>query len=960
MVLKEGDVSLDSTSQHLPICTMPSALINNDGRRKGAFQHPSPEAQTELIAEALKEAAVSDPMHLAAVECHGTGTALGDPIEVSALVRIWGFKHFREPGGRLIGSSKSNVGHTGAAAGIVGCIKACLSVCHSIVPATLHCRCLNPHIDNDTCPNVVVEVTCLRPCSATTCVGVSSFGLGGTNAHALIQRVETPGRTHSFETEVTQFKRTVFWHPSANQSLIQAGHGFPALSSGSTHIPPEKPWINNSKSKEYICSLDPHDERVAFLWEHKVNDVAVLPAAVWIDFFLQLGCREGFTNVSLQKLNFERPLYLSDGLSQFRLQVLRDGDYAQSYEVKATTLDCSVTFARAVLKDVKDLPEIGLEDSVGGRNVSPQSVDVAAIYRDTNSYGPNFQTVKEIDVQLNRAAARIEQLKSRKGFCVDPTILDGAFQVMLIKPYLAKLLQSDVWPQQVQEVCLHQCPKWLQLASAKVLAFWEHDFRGSFKIVDDQSQCCLTVKDLVFSRQKEIVSSGLLLEPYWEESRQSEADLSSSQGSEPSKRLGLAFLQSETVSLHLLEQVQKQLPSMNISACQYNEEQPMKEHEYMEAVSEVTKMVSTQDGVLVMYFLKLDHDQVNQVDSLDRLTQPCLGLLFLVKALLHHGCPVSRLLVVTSGSARVPSTESCVLSLAQSSLIGLCRAIKVECPDLSLCHVDVESRKIYQESELFELAQQLLSEANAPNNSELGIAIRHGVRYAWRLREKELPSILSSSRIGVDCGKYLITGGMGALGQEIGLWLCEQGVSQLILAGRNSKPCDRLTQKGVKIQIELGDMGKRHHVKDVLQTHGSRLTGLIHAAGVLRDKSILDLTSDDFDDVFHPKAFAAYLLHHESQNIQLQDFVLMSSISSTLGSHGQAPYAAANSFLDGLAALRQYQGQEALSINWGPWGEVGMAKDAKLWPGMRQLQVQDACDLLGQVGAFLMKKCICL
>jgi acyl transferase domain-containing protein len=162
------------------------SAINNDGRNKVGYLAPGVEGQAQAIAEALANSGVPAES-IGYVEAHGTGTPLGDPIEIRALT-----KAFRASTSRSqfcgVGSVKSNVGHLDAAAGVTGLIKATLAVSNGIVPKTLHAESPNPEIDFPHTPFFVDGVT--RPWTAQgpRRAGVSAFGVGGTNAHVVIEQ----------------------------------------------------------------------------------------------------------------------------------------------------------------------------------------------------------------------------------------------------------------------------------------------------------------------------------------------------------------------------------------------------------------------------------------------------------------------------------------------------------------------------------------------------------------------------------------------------------------------------------------------------------------------------------------------------------------------------------------------------------------------------------------------------
>jgi myxalamid-type polyketide synthase MxaB len=195
---------------------------------------------------------------------------------------------------------------------------------------------------------------------------------------------------------------------------------------------------------------------------------------------------------------------------------------------------------------------------------------------------------------------------------------------------------------------------------------------------------------------------------------------------------------------------------------------------------------------------------------------------------------------------------------------------------------------------------------------------------------------------------YLVTGGLGALGLEVAEWLAEQGAGHLVLMARSQagakaeKVIARIRERGVTVTVTRGDVARAIDVEQVFAGIADQmppLRGIIHAAGTIDDRMLVQQTSDSFRQVMAPKLKGAWNLHQLSQGMQLDHFVLFSSAASMLGSAGQGNYAAANAFLDGLASFRRASGQPGLSICWGPWDGAGMA--ARLDQRMRErLQAQ--------------------
>lgn len=166
--------------------------LNHGGKNNG-FTVPNPRAQADAITMAFADSGVS-PTHVSYIEAHGTGTKLGDPIEISALDRVFKRDSVDLNKKCLIGSAKSNIGHCESAAGIAGVSKVLLQMKHKLIVPSLHSDKLNPNIDfasshfevNQTLKSWPATVT--ESGSETRIAGVSSFGAGGSNAHILLEQ----------------------------------------------------------------------------------------------------------------------------------------------------------------------------------------------------------------------------------------------------------------------------------------------------------------------------------------------------------------------------------------------------------------------------------------------------------------------------------------------------------------------------------------------------------------------------------------------------------------------------------------------------------------------------------------------------------------------------------------------------------------------------------------------------
>jgi acyl transferase domain-containing protein len=161
------------------------SAINNDGALKAGYMAPSIEGQATVIAQALTVSGV-EPESIAYIEAHGTGTVMGDNIEMTALHAVYNNTQQRNFCG--IGSVKPNIGHLQAASGIAGLIKTTLALQHKILPPSIHCETPNTHIDFINSPFYINTTCAMWPAkNLPRRAGVSSFGVGGTNAHVILE-----------------------------------------------------------------------------------------------------------------------------------------------------------------------------------------------------------------------------------------------------------------------------------------------------------------------------------------------------------------------------------------------------------------------------------------------------------------------------------------------------------------------------------------------------------------------------------------------------------------------------------------------------------------------------------------------------------------------------------------------------------------------------------------------------
>lgn len=183
-------------------------------------------------------------------------------------------------------------------------------------------------------------------------------------------------------------------------------------------------------------------------------------------------------------------------------------------------------------------------------------------------------------------------------------------------------------------------------------------------------------------------------------------------------------------------------------------------------------------------------------------------------------------------------------------------------------------------------------------------------------------------------GAYLVTGGLGGLGLFLAGELAAAGCGRIVLNSRSTpsphatRVIERLRAAGADIQVECGDIADAataHRVVAVATASGLPVRGVLHAAAVVEDATLANVTDELIDRCWAPKVHGAWNIHRATAAQPLEWFCLFSSAAALVGSPGQGAYAAANSWLDAFAHWRRAQGLPATSIAWGAWAEIGRA-----------------------------------
>lgn len=336
------------------------------------------------------------------------------------------------------------------------------------------------------------------------------------------------------------------------------------------------------------------------------------------------------------------------------------------------------------------------------------------------------------------------------------------------------------------------------------------------------------------------------------------------------------------------------------------------------------------------------------------------SVLWLTQALLAGGEAVAPALwLVTRGA--VPAAEgNTPLALAQSSLWGLGRVIALEHPQLWGGLVDLDANSFNIDDLLSELLK---------SDGEDQVAWRQGMRRVARL-VRTAPATPQPVTLQRDA-TYLITGALGGLGLNVARWMAEQGAGHLVLTSRSGLS-DRTTWDsvtsdsragqqiasireiealGAMVTVAAVDVGDEAGMTQLFQQIGQSLRGVIHAAADQNSTAITDLNLVHLQAMFLPKVAGTWILHHLTEKLNLDFFVLFSSTTALWGSKQLAHYAAANAFLDAFAHYRHQLGLPALSINWGTWDVMRVAssfdQQVVSQSGLDQMPSEQALQIMG-------------
>lgn len=957
VVLKRlGDAQRDGDCV---LAVIRGSAVNQDGPSSG-FTVPSGAAQRKLLRAALAAAKLA-PAEIDYIEAHGTGTALGDPIEVNALAEVFGAQR---SAGRplLLGSVKTNIGHLESAAGVAGLIKAVLALWHREIPAHLHFRNPSPHIPWRELPVAVVAAARAWPeAGRPRRAGVSSFGVSGTNAHVILEEAPAGGAPRELPLPKRRFRGERHWAPPRP---AEAGVG-----DWLYHVA----WRERARREREVSPVDfasaANAGRELRAWLDSAENqpghrayggcLAVLEKAA-----------AGYARQAVHALGAAavREVAAPHRRLFSRLQSLAAGSdggedpAALLAQLRATVPDAA---AEAAL-----LARCGaqLADVLRGR-VDPLSllfpanepVTAASLYQETPAARAANALVHAALAAVLPAGRPLRVLEIGAGTggttsAVLPALpAEGAEYVFtdvspLFVTQARERYRDRPWirPQllDIERDPLAQgfAPGEFDVIVAANVLHATRDLRATLRnvrrllagggvLVLLEATAPLGFLDLIFG----------LTEGWWRfadtELRPAHALLSGVRWREVLKATGFAdaedFSYPEPSGAIFAPQAVVMARASGATPAP-----AAASGDWLIVAEEGAKFVDALAAKLTTAGCGCERVWPND-DFTARLAARTTWRGAIHAAALGAGDPLASTalesaLRLTQALAARPlplffltrdalaaKADDAAEGLGGAGLWGFARTVAQEHPELRPVCLDLDGSVE---------ASALAAEMLAPDG-ETQIAWRGETRRVARLARGDDGTSQGRAAIRADA-TYLIVGGLGGLGVPLARWLVERGARHLVLAGRSApapavqEALRGLAADGAEVRGVQMDVSREADVSRVLQEIAATpwaLRGVVHAAGVLDDGLVGQQTWEKFGRVLGPKVAGSWHLHRLTRGLPLDWLVLFSSATSLLGSPGQANHAAANAFQDALAHHRRARGLPTLSINWGPWSEIGAA-----------------------------------
>ncbi len=710
-----------------------------------------------------------------------------------------------------------------------------------------------------------------------------------------------------------------------------------------------------------------------FLADHQVQGSTLVPGAAYIEMALAAAnLTYGSTEYSVDNLALLRAVILDDTCDPvLRTTLNRDTGTLEFAAFTATAggdVKWTIT-ATAELSALVCPPELA---TTPRHAKSVTTIDHDDFYTRARlvgfDYGDAFQTISGITSGDGWATADIitpaQIAHDIDRYRFHPALIDAAFQTLIGTTVLGRGTDEDGYlPTRIRRSAIYGAPEHHMTAQISVVSATKDEIESDITLLGSDggplavfTGFTLQALSASSSMSPERIDKGLY-EIEWI-ARTEIGDDASGPPISPDSRSWLIFLDSQGVGTALADQLRRYGHRVRVAMRQpvdtlrkvdggyaLNPQQPEQLHQLM-----ATHLESDGDlnGIIDCWPLDISAEpDGHHCDTLGEMNHH-LGVftvLHLAKAFAEHDCIAARLYLLTSNAQPAPGTER--LAVEQAAVWGLGRVFgQQEFATRWGGLIDIDDADDHTTT-ASRICEHILVEG-----AEDQIAIRGGAVLVPRLRQSTSLTQAFPTKL-TPGATYVVTGGGGALGRIVATYLAERGARHIALLSRSNipprdqwplLPDDHRHHATIETIRKIEDLGARvttasvditdtdevdNWLSDHLRGGGRPVRGIVHAAGTVDDRLLVNMTEEGFTKVMAPKVTGARVLHNAFHGSDLEFFVMFGSAGSVITSPGQGNYAAANAVLDAFAHYRQAQGLPAITIGWGPWS-VGMVEELKL------------------------------
>lgn len=890
--------------------------LNQDGYGM-SLTAPNVSAQEQLLIKAWKDAGV-DPETIVYIEAHGTGTKLGDPIEIEAIHRA--FCHYTQRRQFCaVGSVKTNIGHLDTAAGGAGLVKAVQILKTRKIPSSIHFSRPNRNIDFISSPVYVSDrLISLESSKELLRCGISSFGLSGTNCHIVLEeyRSEQAGE----ETEKA-FHREILHIPMHKKRCWIS-----AL---------EQKCLNENQMLAGVhiagsLDLDIWERRLRVeeewrLREHRIGDSAVLPGTAYLELICQLSQSVKEEAVEICQVSL---------LSRFELK-----------DEEEKVLQTVIKHHGGIYDFTIISREVDAEEWTKHAEGSFRFIDVR-------------QPVKPLDLEtLARGAAETEVLgeESQSMIAFGHRWRNIKKRVRVERGMFMELKLDQSFKRDVEKSGLHAALLDNALSGAVPHAegsIWLPVYYDCVKIYRNIG---MSLYSLI-----EVMREGKDYRVY-------KVTLTDRQGAVLAE---ISQYMVKKISAQQLMEIKKEKRFQGFYTLHWvKDEKPLTGFGEHDARVEGGIIVSNGAGIK----RAVDAGIAGKYECVNLSLLPKGNQMELVIQMAERGS-VSAIIYIMTNTEKdgmlkeLLKLRSLILTCADSrkkpSLIVVAEGNTDE--GQTIIHPILSGVPAFLKTAAFEYGNvsirciiadkktdmRVILEEAGQREAPFLIAYKSSIRYIRQL-DIIVPHMSKTDGSGIlrEKGVYVIIGGLGGIGLAIAMGIAQKVTAHIILTGRNSSGAVDMPQAvlsedalwlteeqrrmvsgirrmGSHVEYRTGDISDEARMKKMFQSiveEHEQINGIIHAAGVPYGKLLKDMQEPDWETVWRPKIQGTLVLDRITDGINTDFILLCSSTAALTGGIGQSGYAYGNAFMDSWAEVMRKKGKNTKSIAFSTWEETGMA-----------------------------------